>query len=178
MKTLNIEVVVILNVVISLLFIILYDCFKKIGKVYLQIFKMKISIIGQNNGWNDSSKVIDENTKYIELDFIFQIYNHKNQYHSIYNIDILQKKKSKYILLDNHYLNLAETMKSISGTKTYEKLKYINLLPYEVKEFHVKIKLEKDEFLNYKKEPIYISYKEKRKTKRIKLNKYLDKKKK
>ena len=177
MKTLTIEVVVILNVVVSLLIIILYDIFKNKGKIYLDIFKIKINIVGQNNIWNESSKKIDENTKYIEIEFILQVYNHGNKYNSIYNLDLKQKKKRKIQETNHHNLKLLDTMKSISGTKTYEKLKYINLLPFQIKEYPITIKLDKEELDNIKKEPIYITYKTKRKNKKINLNKYLDKKK-
>ena len=76
-------------------------------------------------------------------------------------------------LIENHYLNLIDTMKSMSGTTTYEKFKYTNLLPYEVKEFNIKIKLTKEEFNNITKEPIYIMYKSKKRNKKIKINKFI-----
>ena len=64
-------------------------------------------------------------------------------------------------------------MKTASGSTTYEKIKYLNILPFEVKEIHLKIKLTKEEYLNLKKYPIYLKYKNKKRTKKLKLNKYI-----
>lgn len=164
--------VLITIILISILIVIIYDQIKTKGKLYLNIFKMKINIINKNN-WNEITNKTSNDTKYIELDFILHIFNNKNNYNSIYNLSIFKKNKFKYQLINNHYLNLTDTMKSLSGTNTYEKLKYVNLLPFEVKEYRIKIKLDKEEFDNIKKYPIYIKYKTKNKSKKIKLNKYL-----
>ena len=169
----NNQLLLIINTAMLLL-IILSLKIKTYGKIFLNIFKMKVNIINKNN-WNEDNNKLSNDTKYIELDFIFQINNNKNSNNNIYNLDIYKKKKLKYELIENHYLNLASTMKSASGATTYEKLKYINLLPYEIKEFKIKIKLTKEEFENITKEPIYIKYKTKRRNKKLKLNKYLKK---
>jgi len=143
-------------------------------KLYLNIFKMRVNIINKNN-WYEENNKLSNDTKYIELDFIFQINNNKNSNNNIYNLDIYRKNKLKYELIENHYLNLASTMKSASGSTSYEKLKYINLLPYEIKEFKIKIKLTKEEYENINKQPIYIKYKTRGRNKKLKLNKYLKK---
>ena len=163
-------------ILISILTITIYDLIKSRGKLYLNIYKMKINVINKDN-WNQITNKTTNDTKFIELDFIFQIFNNKNNYNSIYNLNVFKKNKLKYQLINNHYLNLTDTMKSLSGTTSYEKLKYVNLLPFEVKEYRIKIKLEKDEFDNLKKHPIYIKYKTKNRIKKIKLNKYLNGKK-
>lgn len=162
---------------VSIFTIIIYDFIKFHGKLYLNILKMKVHIINKNN-WNEE-KEISNDTKFIELDFTLQVINNKNNYNSIYNLSVWKKKKFKKEFIENHNLNLTNTMKSISGTTSYEKLKYINLFPFEVKEFKLKIRLTKEEYENIKKSPIYIKYKTKNKTKKIKLKKYLksDKKK-
>ena len=159
-------------ILISILIVFIYDLIKARGKLYLSIFKMKINVINKNN-WNEITNKTSNDTKYIELDFILQIFNNKNNYNSIYNLNIYKKNKFKYQLINNHYLNLTDTMKSLSGTTTFEKLKYVNLLPFEVKEYRLKIKLDKEEFDNIKKYPIYIKYKTKNRLKKIKINKYL-----
>ncbi|MBQ8472694.1 MAG: hypothetical protein IJ501_04255 [Bacilli bacterium] len=164
--------VLITIILISILTVIIYDLIKTKGKLYLSIYKMKINVINKNN-WNELTNKTGNDTKHVELDFIFQIFNNKNNYNSVYNLSVLKKNKFKYQLINNHYLNLTDTMKSISGTNTYEKLKYVNLLPFEVKEYRIKIKLDKEEFDNIKKYPIYIKYKTKNRFKKIKLNKYL-----
>ena len=164
-------------ILISILTITIYDLIKTRGRLHLNIYKMKINVINRNN-WNEITNKTSNDTKYIELDFIFQIFNNKNNYNSIYNLSVFKKNKFKYQLINNHYLNLTDSMKSLSGTNTFEKLKYVNLLPFEVREFRIKIKLDKEEFDNIKKYPIYIKYKTKNRLKKIKLNKYLNDKKK
>lgn len=167
----DLEVVVSI-VVVSILVVLIYDFIKSHGKLILNVYKMKVNIINKSN-WKESDNKISSDTKFVELDFIFQIFNNKNNYNSIYNLNICQKKKFKYELIENHYLNLTDTMKSMSGTTTYEKLKYVNLLPFEVKEYRLKIKLTKEEYENISKYPIYIKYQTRRKKKIFKLNKYL-----
>jgi len=166
--------IVISIIFISFIIILLYDLLKNHGKLHLNLFKTKINIINKGN-WNENKYNITNDTKYIEIDFIFQICNNKNTYNNIYNLDLYKRKKIKYILLENHYLNLTDTMKSVTGATSYEKLKYVNLLPYEIKEFRLKIKLTKEEFESIKKEPIYIKYKNRNKNKKFKLNKYIKK---
>ena len=162
-------------ILISIFTIFCYSKLRKHGKIYLNIFKMKINIINKNSNWNEINKEISENTKYIELDFILQIYNNSNSNNNIYNLDIYKKKKNKFILVENHNLNLADSMKTITGSTTYEKIKFINLMPYEVKEYRIKVKLTKEEYKALIKEPIYLKYKNKRKSKKLKLNKFLNK---
>lgn len=170
----NNQILLIINITILLLVILLL-VIKTYGKIYLNIFKLKVNIINKNN-WNEDDNKLSNDTKYIELDFILQINNNKNSNNNIYNLDIYKKIKLKYKLIENNYLNLTSTMKSASGTTTYEKLKYINLLPYEVKEFKIKLKLTKEEYENITREPIYIKYKTGRKNKKLNLNKYWKKK--
>jgi len=165
---------IILSIVLISVFInLIFYNIKNYGKLYLNIFKMRINIINKNTSWNEQVKEINENTKYVELDFIFQIYNNRNSYNSIYNLDIYKKVKGKFVLIENHNLNLTDSMKSITGSTTYEKIKFINILPYEVKEYRLKIKLTKEEYEKIKKEPIYLRYKNRRKDKKLKINKYL-----
>lgn len=165
---------IILTIILVPFFMILiYDKFKNLGKLYLNIFKMKINIINKNTAWLDSNNNIDDNTKYIELDFILQVFNNKNTNNSIYNLDIYKKKKRKMVLIEYHNLNLVDSMKMVSGSTTYEKIKYLNLVSFEVKEIHLKVKLSKEEYLNMKKEPIYLVYRNKKRKKKLKLSKYI-----
>ncbi len=163
--------------IISILIVFMYDLFKNHGKLYFTILKMKVNVQNKNNWSNETTKT-NENTKGVEIDFKMELYNYKKNYNSIYNIKLQKKKKFKYEEVENSYLNLKDTVKSSSGTNTYEKLKYINLLPFEVKQYSIIIKLTKEEFENLHYEPIYITYKTKRHWKRIKINKYLRRKKK
>lgn len=165
-------VVILINILVSIIIILIYDFIKNQGKLYLNIYKMKVNVLNKNN-WQDENNKTNEFTKSVELNFILQIFNNKNNYNSVYNFDVYKKKKLKLELIENHYLNLIDTMKSMSGTTTYEKFKYTNLLPYEVKEFNIKIKLTKEEFNNITKEPIYIMYKSKKRNKKIKINKFI-----
>ena len=168
-----------LEILLSIIFVSLfinfiYNLLKNYGKLHLNLFKTKINIINKNN-WNENKYNITNDTKFIEFDFIFQICNNKNTHNNIYNLDVYKRKKLKYLLLENHYLNLADTMKSVTGSTSYEKLKYVNLIPYEIKEYRLRIKLTKEEFENIKKEPIYIKYKNRNKNKKLKLNKFIKK---
>ena len=156
-------------IIICLLFIIIYDKFKNKGKLEIFILKLKANILNKD-GWQ--SKDINKDTKGIELEFTLRICNNKNSYNSIYDFNIIKGKKE----IENNYLYLVDTMKNISGASLYEKLKIINLLPFEVKEEHVKIKLTKEEISNPKKNPLIIKYKVRGKNKKINLNKYLMKK--
>ena len=165
--------IVLTIILVPFFMLLIYDKIKNHGKLYLNIFKMKINIINKNTAWLDTNNNIDENTKYIDLDFILQVYNNKNTNNSIYNLDVYKKDKRKLILSEYHNLNLVDSMKTASGSTTYEKIKYLNILPFEVKEIHLKIKLTKEEYLNLKKCPIYLRYKNKRRTKKLKLNKYI-----
>lgn len=171
--TYDLDIIIIILLIINII-IYLINNLKKTKKIYLNIFKMKINIINKNN-WNQTDNIISNDTKYVELNFILQINNNTNFNNNIYNLDIYKKKKIKYELIENHYLNLLDTMKSISGSTSFEKLKFINLVPYEIKELKIRIKLTKEEYKNIKKEPIYIKYKTKKKNKKLKLNKYLKK---
>lgn len=165
-------------VLIPLFMILIYNFIKSHGKLYVNIFKMKTTFVNKNN-WQENNNEFSNNTKWIELDFILQLYNHKNNFNSIYNIDVYVKRRLKYRLIENHYLNLTDTVKSVSGTNTYEKLQYVNFYPLEIKEFKIKVKLNNEEFKNIKKCPIVIIYRNGRKKKKIKLKKFLksDKKK-
>ena len=167
---------IILTIIISTIIVIIYDLIKNKGKLYFNIIKPKVNIQNKDNWLNDLEE-INENTKSIDLDFKLELYNHKNRYNSIYEILVVQKNKFKFKEINNPYLNLTNTIKSTSFATTFEKLKYMNFLPYEVKTFKIKIKITKDEFLNKKKNPLYITYKEGKKIHKIKLNKYLRKKK-
>ncbi len=153
-------------IIISLLFIIIYDKVKNKGKLEIFILKLKANILNKDS-WQ--SQDINKDTKGVELDFILRLCNNKNNYNSLYDFNIIKKDK----VIENNYLYLADTIKSISGASSYEKLKIINFLPYEVKEYHLKIKLTKEEISNLKKNPLIIKYKIRGKTKKIKLNKYL-----
>ena len=163
-------------VLIPLFMILIYNFIKSHGKLHVNIFKMKTTFVKKNN-WQENNNNFSEDIKWIELDFILQLYNHKNNFNSIYNIDVYAKRKLKYQLIENHYLNLTDTMKSVSGTNSYEKLQYVNFYPFEIKEY--KVKLNNEEFKNIKKCPIVIIYRNGRKKKKIKLKKVLksDKKK-
>lgn len=77
------------------------------------------------------------------------------------------------VLSEYHNLNLVDSMKMVSGSTTYEKIKYLNLVSFEVKEIHLKVKLSKEEYLNMKKEPIYLVYRNKKRKKKLKLSKYI-----
>ena len=127
-------------VLISLFMILIYNFIKSHGKLHVNIFKMKTTFVKKNN-WQENNNNFSEDIKWIELDFILQLYNHKNNFNSIYNIDVYAKRKLKYQLIENHYLNLTDTMKSVSGTNSYEKLQYVNFYPLEIKEFKIKVKL-------------------------------------
>lgn len=164
--------------IISIVFliIIIINFIKNHGKLYFNIVKTKLNIQNKDN-WSNEDTEINNNTKAIELDFLLQLYNHKKTNNCIYNFNIVKKIKSKKVLIENPYLLLIDTIKSISGSNTYEKLKYINFIPYEIKEYNIKIKLTKDEYLNIKNNPIYITYKVGKKNKKIKINKYLIRKK-
>ena len=165
---------ILLIIVITIILITIYDLIKNRGKIYFNILNLKVNILNKDN-WSGNHKISDD-TKGVDLDVLIEIYNHKNRYNSLRNIKLVKKDKFKYLNLEHQYLNLTNTQKGIGGSNIYEKLKFITLLPYEVKDFQVKIKLTKEEFLNIKKYPIYIIYKEGIKRKRIKLNKYLIKK--
>lgn len=171
----NIENIIV-AFVISILVTIIYNLIKNKGKLYFNIIKFKINIQNKDS-WSTNIEEISDTTKLIDLDFKLELYNHKNRYNSIYEIKAVKKIKLKYQELDNPYLNLSNTLKTLSGSTIFEKLKYMNFLPFEVKTFKIKIKLTKDEFLKFKKNPLYIIYKEGTKLKKIKLNKYLRKKK-
>ena len=155
-------------IIISLLFIIVYDKIKNKGKLETFILKLKANILNKDN-WQTENAEIKNETKAVELDFILRICNNKNTYNSLYDFSITRGKKE----IENNYLYLADTMKSISGSIIYEKLKILNFLPFEVKEQHIKIKLTKEEVSNLKKNPLIINYKVRGKNKKINLNKYL-----
>ena len=171
----NLEYILI-SFIISIIIILIYDLIRRnYNKIYFNILNLKVNIQNKDN-WMNENNNIDNNTKGININFILEIYNHNNNYHSIYDIKILKKHKLKYRDIENNYLYLSSTIKSISGSNTYDKLKFITLLPFEVKDFGIIIKLTKDEYINIKKEPIYIIYKDGIKKRKIKLNKYFRKK--
>ena len=158
-------------IIINIITLFIYHLIINKGKLYFNILRMKINIQNKDS-WSEENNNINDKTKGIELDFKLQLYNHKKYYTSIYNIIIKKKKEN----IENSSLNLIDTGKSVLGSTNYEKLKYATLLPYEIREFNVKIKLTKEEFLNIKKEPIYIYYKTGIRNKKVKLNKYLNNK--
>ena len=143
------------------------------GKLYFNILKFKINIQNKDN-WS-TTNIVDDTTREVNLDFKLELYNHNNRYNSIYEIKIVKKQSFKFKEINNSYLNLTNTLKTLSGSKTYEKLKYMNFLPYEVKIFNIKVILTKDEFIELNKNPLYITYKEGKKVHRVKLNKYIKK---
>ncbi len=165
--------IVLTIVLVNIFALIIYDFIKSRGKLLIFILKLKTNLLNKNN-WVSEDTKIKEDTKGAELDFILRLCNNKNTYNSIYDFNITKKKEN----INNNYLYLADTMKNVSGAISYEKLKLVNFQPYEVKEFHLKIKLDKEEILNIKKKPLYIRYKEHGKNKKIKLNKYLSDKRK
>ena len=164
-------------VIINLLILLIYDLIRNHGKFYLNILRPKLSVQNKN-AWSEEKYNINKDTKGVDFDFKLQLYNHKKYYTSIYNIEIKRKYKRKLIPLENQYLNLVDTAKMVTGAVNYEKFRYATLLPFEIREFQVKIKINKEEIDNIKKQPIYLIYKVGRKTKKIKLNKYLKEKKK
>lgn len=169
--------IVLTMIVVSIIVVFLYDLIRNRGKFYVTILRPKISIQNKNT-WSEEGNKINEDTKGIDFDFKLQLYNHKKNYSSIYNITVEKRKKLKRERIDNPYLNLVDKMKTISGASSYEKLKYATLLPFEIREFSIKIKLTKTEAEQIKKEPIFIVYKVGRHKKQIKLNHYLRKRKK
>ena len=164
-------------VIINLLILLIYDLIRNHGKFYLNILRPKLSVQNKN-AWSEEKYNINKDTKGVDFDFKLQLYNHKKYYTSIYNIEIKRKYKRKLIPLENQYLNLVDTAKMVTGAVNYEKFRYATLLPFEIREFQVKIKITKDEIDTIKKQPIYLIYKIGKKTKKIKLNKYLKEKKK
>ena len=168
----DVEIIIVM-VIISLLLILIYDLIKNHGKFYLNILRPKVSVQNKN-AWSGTTKINDD-TKGVDFDFKLQLYNHKKYYTSIYNIEVKNKKKSKLTLIENPYLNLVNTAKMVTGAVNYEKIRYATLLPFEIREFQIKVKITKEEIDNIKKQPIYLIYKVGRKTKKIKLNKYLQK---
>ena len=168
-------IIIITNLILTIILIALYDLRKNKHQLFLKINNLKINIINKDN-WKSESNILTDTTKEINIDFIITIYNNINNYNNISNIKLYKRKKFKYKLLNNYNLNISDISKSISGFKTYEKLKYVYLLPLELKEFNVTIKLTKEEYLNQKKEPIYIMYNERLKMKKINISKYLRKK--
>ena len=165
--------IVLTIVLVNIFALIIYDFIKSRGKLLIFILKLKTNLLNKNNWVSEDTKFNDD-TKGAELDFILRLCNNKNTYNSIYDFNITKKKEN----INNNYLYLADTMKNVSGAISYEKLKLVNFQPYEVKEFHLKIKLDKEEILNIKKKPLYIRYKEHGKNKKIKINKYLSDKRK
>ena len=161
--------------IISIVVVTIYHFLKCHGKIYLHIYLFKITFNNKNQ-W-ENAKEISDDTKWIDLDFTLQIYNNQNHCNSIYNLGVYNKNKSKYNPIENNYLNLLDTKKSASGTTTYEKLKYFVITPFEVKEFRVNVKLTKEEYSNLNKNPIYLFYKVGRRKKKIKINKFLKRKK-
>jgi len=165
---------IIMMIIISIITIIIYDLIKNKGKIIFNIIKYKLNIQNKDS-WSSNIDEVSDTTKGIDLDLKIELYNHRSRYNSIYEMKVVKKHKFKYIELDNFYLNLSNTLKTLSGATTFEKLKYMNFLPYEVKTFKIKVKFTTEEFLNRKKYPLYITYKEGKKLKKIKLNKYLRK---
>ena len=170
----NLEIII-TSSLISIVIVLVYHFLLNIKKLHIYISQVKITFQNKDN-WKDTNTITDE-TKGIDLNLSLELYNHKKDFNSIRRIKIVKRQLFKFKNIENPYLNLTNNSKSISGSTTYEKLKYINLLPNEVKLINVKIILTKDEFMSLKKFPLYISYKEGLKTKKIKLNKYLRRKK-
>ena len=168
----NLEIII-TNLVISLIMILIYHAIRNKGKLYFNILKFKVNIQNKDN-WS-STNIVDDTTREINLDFKLELYNHNNRYNSIYEIRVFKKNLFKFIEIDNPYLNLTNTLKTLSGSRSYEKLKYMNFLPYEVKTFNIKIILTKDEFISIKKSPLYIAYKEGKKVRKVKLTKFIKK---
>ena len=164
--------IIITIIVINIIMLFIYHLIINKGKLYFNIVKPKLNIQNKNT-WSDENNKISDNTKGIDLDFKLQLDNHKNYYTSIYNILVVKKNRFKFKEIDNQYLNLIDTVKMVTGAIHYEKLRYATLLPFEIREFQVKIKLTKEEIDNIKKHPIYILYKDGKRNKKIKLNKYL-----
>ena len=147
---------IITSFIISLLVILIYDLVKKIGKVHLHVNKLKVNVQNKNN-WKEEN-IINDDTRGVDLDIQLELYNHKNNNNSIRRIKIVKRHFLKFKNIENSNLNLTDTLKTVSGATTYEKLKYINLLANETKVMNVKVKLEPEEFTNLKKNPI-ISFK-------------------
>ena len=121
-------------IIINLLTLFIYHLIINKGKLYFNILRMKINIQNKDS-WSEETNNINDKTKGIELDFKLQLYNHKKYYTSIYNIIVKKKKEN----IENPYLNLIDTGKSVLGSTNYEKLKYATLLPFEIREFNIKI---------------------------------------
>ena len=173
----NLEMIF-LNVIIEVILILIYDLIRNKGKFYFNLLKVKVNVQNKDS-WTKTDKKVTSDTKGIDIDFKAQLYNHRKRYSSIYNIRVCKKRRYGFKLteIDTPYLNLSETMKSASGATTYEKLKYATLLPFEIREFNIKIKLTKEEFKELHQKPIYICYKDGRIRKKIRLNTYLRRKK-
>ncbi|MBQ8891885.1 MAG: hypothetical protein IJ068_03365 [Bacilli bacterium] len=166
----NLELII-TSFIISIVCIFIYHLITNNRKLHIYINKIKINIQNKDN-WKESTNITTD-TRGIDLDIGLELYNHKKDYNSIRRIKVVKRHILKYKNIENPYLNLKDNAKTISGSTTYEKLKYINLLPNETKLINVKIILNKEEFTTLKKEPLYIMYKEGLRTRKIKLNKYL-----
>jgi len=164
---LNDTQIILLIIMILIILNILYNVIKDYGKVILNISKTKVNILNKDN-WSQTNTISD-NTKSIEISFTLQVYNHKKTYNSIYDLELKIKTKNKYKNLQNPNLNLLDTMKSVSGTKTYEKIRYVNLLPFEIKEYNIVIILTKEEITNLEKNPLYLIYKSGKRKRKKKL---------
>ena len=76
-------------------------------------------------------------------------------WHDISVVTLKNKNSSK---LEEGTLNINGTERSLAGVKTYDKLKYIIIKPYEEINYDVNIRLSKDEYLDIKY--IYLSYRD------------------
>ena len=160
--------IILLTFSFSIILNIIYNLIKNRGKVFLNISKIKVNILNKDS-WSQSDTISD-NTKSIEISFLLQLYNHKKNANSIYDLVIKMKdEKKKYQEIQNCSLNILDTMKSVSGTKTYEKLHYVNLQPFEIKEYNIVIILTKEEFIELKTNSLYIMYKNGRKKRKKKI---------
>ena len=104
-----------LEIVLTIIFtsivtVFIYNIIKNHGKVHFNITNLKVNIQNKNS-WSEESNEINENTKGVDIDFIINLYNNKNNYNSIYNINIYKKDKIKYTLIENQYLNIIILLK-------------------------------------------------------------------
>ena len=78
-------VVILINILVSIIIILIYDFIKNQGKLYLNIYKMKVNVLNKNN-WQDENNKTNEFTKSVELNFILQIFISKKYGLLIYSV--------------------------------------------------------------------------------------------
>ena len=76
--------IILITILVSIFSIIIYDFIKSRGKLEISILKMKIDIINKDN-WQSEDNKLKKETKALELDFIFQVCNNKNNYNNIHD---------------------------------------------------------------------------------------------